>query len=48
MPILEALYNASTRTANQIYMLLIILLILSQDSSFNASIHKLVKVVFWH
>ncbi|KAI4317895.1 hypothetical protein L6164_025724 [Bauhinia variegata] len=42
MPILEALYNASTRTANQIYMLLIILLILSQDSSFNASIHKLI------
>ncbi|KAK7343616.1 hypothetical protein VNO77_12506 [Canavalia gladiata] len=41
MPILEALYNAPSRTANQIYMLLIILLILSQDSSFNASIHKL-------
>ncbi|XP_028776424.1 dymeclin-like isoform X2 [Neltuma alba] len=41
MPILEALYNASHKTANQIYMLLIILLILSQDSSFNASIHKL-------
>nr|KYP74983.1 Dymeclin [Cajanus cajan] len=42
MPILEALYNSPTRTANQIYMLLIILLILSQDSSFNASIHKLI------
>ncbi|RZB88924.1 Dymeclin isoform B [Glycine soja] len=42
MPILEALYNAPSRTANQIYMLLIILLILSQDSSFNASIHKLI------
>ncbi|XP_061376168.1 uncharacterized protein LOC133318196 [Gastrolobium bilobum] len=42
MPILEALYNAPRRTANQIYMLLIILLILSQDSSFNASIHKLI------
>ncbi|KAK7280069.1 hypothetical protein RJT34_25131 [Clitoria ternatea] len=41
IPILEALYNAPQRTANQIYMLLIILLILSQDSSFNASIHKL-------
>ncbi|WOK97109.1 dymeclin [Canna indica] len=41
MPILETLYNASKRTSNQIYMLLIILLILSQDSSFNASIHKL-------
>ncbi|KAJ7979981.1 dymeclin [Quillaja saponaria] len=42
MPILEALYNAPRKTANQIYMLLIILLILSQDSSFNASIHRLI------
>lgn len=42
LPILETLYNASKRTPNQIYMLLIILLILSQDSSFNASIHKLI------
>ncbi|KAL8162708.1 hypothetical protein V2J09_014197 [Rumex salicifolius] len=41
MPILETLYNAHRRSSNQIYMLLIILLILSQDSSFNASIHKL-------
>lgn len=41
MPILEILYNAPTRTSNQIYMLLIILLILSQDSTFNASVHKL-------
>ncbi|KAK1265782.1 hypothetical protein QJS04_geneDACA023212 [Acorus gramineus] len=42
MPVLEMLYNASRRTSNQIYMLLIVLLILSQDSSFNASIHKLI------
>lgn len=41
MPMLETLYNAQERTSNQIYMLLIILLILSQDSSFNASVHKL-------
>ncbi|KAI7999000.1 Dymeclin [Camellia lanceoleosa] len=41
MPILETLYNASKETSNQIYMVLIILLVLSQDSSFNASIHKL-------
>ncbi|CAL5386107.1 unnamed protein product [Camellia sinensis] len=41
MPMLETLYNASKGTSNQIYMVLIILLILSQDSSFNASIHKL-------
>lgn len=46
MPILEALYDAPKRTSNQIYMLLIILLILSQDSSFNASIHKLVRIAY--
>lgn len=45
MPILEMLYNASRKTSNQIYMLLIILLILSQDSTFNASVHKLVSKV---
>ncbi|EPS63352.1 hypothetical protein M569_11433, partial [Genlisea aurea] len=42
MPLLETLYNAPTKTSNHIYMVLVILLILSQDSSFNASIHKLV------
>ncbi|XP_071691533.1 uncharacterized protein [Rutidosis leptorrhynchoides] len=42
MPLLETLYDASSRTSNQIYMVLIILLILSQDASFNASIHKLI------
>ncbi|KAF2290167.1 hypothetical protein GH714_003820 [Hevea brasiliensis] len=42
MPILETLYNTSKRTSNHIYILLIILLILSQDSSFNASIHKMI------
>ncbi|XP_050218594.1 uncharacterized protein LOC126669224 [Mercurialis annua] len=42
MPILETLYNASKRTSNHIYILLIILLILSQDSSFNASSHKMI------
>uniref|UniRef100_A0A0D3DIS1 Uncharacterized protein n=1 Tax=Brassica oleracea var. oleracea TaxID=109376 RepID=A0A0D3DIS1_BRAOL len=43
MPILETLYNASRRTSsNQIYMMLIVLLMLSQDSSFNSSIHKMI------
>ncbi|WCJ23861.1 hypothetical protein M5689_005863 [Euphorbia peplus] len=42
MPMLETLYNTSKRTSNHIYILLIILLILSQDSSFNASIHKMI------
>ncbi|GFP86041.1 dymeclin [Phtheirospermum japonicum] len=41
MPMLETLYNASIRTSNHIYMVLVIFLILSQDSSFNASVHKL-------
>ncbi|KAI7756147.1 hypothetical protein M8C21_023994 [Ambrosia artemisiifolia] len=41
MPLLETLYDTSRRSSNQIYMVLIILLILSQDASFNASIHKL-------
>ncbi|XP_052188869.1 LOW QUALITY PROTEIN: uncharacterized protein LOC127799156 [Diospyros lotus] len=49
MPMLETLYNASKRTSNQIYMLLFILLILNQDSSFNASIHKLIlPTVPWY
>ncbi|GLU10518.1 hypothetical protein SLE2022_273120 [Rubroshorea leprosula] len=34
-PILEPPHNASRGTCNQIYMLLIMFLILSQDSSFN-------------
>ncbi|KAL2469817.1 Dymeclin [Abeliophyllum distichum] len=41
MPMLETLYNAPRRTSNHMYMVLIILLILSQDSSFNSSIYKL-------
>jgi len=49
MPILETLYNASKRTSsNQIYMMLIVLLILSQDSSFNSSIHKMVRAISNH
>ncbi|KAL8048019.1 hypothetical protein ABFS82_07G036900 [Erythranthe guttata] len=42
MPMLETLYNAPSRTSNHIYMVLVIFLILSQDSSFNASIHELI------
>eukprot|EP00850_Spirogloea_muscicola_P003308 SM000013S26477 [mRNA] locus=s13:636106:642291:+ [translate_table: standard] len=49
MPLLEMLYNASRRTPNQIYMLLISLLILSQDASFNANVHKLIlPAVPWY
>lgn len=42
MPMLETLYNAPDRTSNHIYMVLVIFLILSQDSTFNASLHKLI------
>lgn len=40
LPILELLYTARGRSANQLYMLLIVLLILSQDSSFASNIHR--------
>eukprot|EP00250_Pteridium_aquilinum_P013996 c21711_g1_i1 orf=215-2221(+) len=42
MPLLEMLYDAPSRSLRQTYMLVIILLILSQDSSFNSSLHKMV------
>lgn len=45
MPMLETLYNASSRTSNQIYMVLIILLILSQGSFSNPSINELCSLV---
>jgi hypothetical protein len=49
LPLMEMLYNAPSRTPNQIYILLIIVLILSQDASFNANIHKLaVRDVPWY
>ena len=49
LPLMEMLYHTSSRTPNQIYILLIIVLILSQDASFNANIHKLVvRDVPWY
>ncbi|KAI5058263.1 hypothetical protein GOP47_0026433 [Adiantum capillus-veneris] len=49
MPLMEMLYDAPRKTRKQIYMLLIILLILSQDASFNASVHKLIlPAVSWY
>ncbi|KAG8636750.1 hypothetical protein MANES_15G033000v8 [Manihot esculenta] len=44
MPIPETIYSTSKRTLNHIYISLIILIILSQDSSFNASIHKMTSL----
>jgi len=40
LPILELLYTARGRSANQLYMLLIILLILSQDPAFAQNVHR--------
>ncbi|MCO5571541.1 hypothetical protein L7F22_025284 [Adiantum nelumboides] len=42
VPLLETLYESSSKSVKQTYMLVIILLILSQDSSFNSGLHKLV------
>ncbi|KAL4432564.1 hypothetical protein ABPG77_000501 [Micractinium sp. CCAP 211/92] len=41
LPLLELLYSAQERTANQMYMLLIILLMLSQDPAFAQNIHRI-------
>lgn len=40
LPLLELLYSAHQRTANQMYMLLIILLMLSQDPAFAQNVHR--------
>ncbi|MCO5604280.1 hypothetical protein L7F22_058445 [Adiantum nelumboides] len=43
VPLLEMLYESSSKSVKQTYMLVIILLILSQDSSFNSGLHKLIR-----
>ena len=45
LPILETLYNAPSSTSHHIYMSLIILLILSEDDSFNKTIHDIVSLI---
>ncbi|KAF6251815.1 Dymeclin [Scenedesmus sp. NREL 46B-D3] len=40
VPLLQQLYKADKRRANHLYMLQIIVLILSQDTSFSHNIHK--------
>ncbi|RDD47080.1 Dymeclin [Trichoplax sp. H2] len=48
IPILKLLYEAEEKNSHHIYMALIILLILSQDSGFNNSIHILdLRSVAW-
>ncbi len=40
LPMLRQLYSTSRRSPNHLYMLQIGVLILSQDASFGASIHR--------
>ena len=40
MPLLRQLYNATRRAPSHMYMLLVIVLILSQDAAFAAAVHK--------
>ena len=40
LPLLHMLYTASGRAPSHLYMLLIILLILTQDASFAANVHR--------
>ncbi len=42
MPLLRQLYNATRRAPSHMYMLLVIVLILSQDAAFAAAVHKVI------
>ncbi|XP_068239348.1 dymeclin [Palaemon carinicauda] len=49
LPILRTLYHAPDSTSHHIYMSLIILLILSEDDSFNKTIHDIpLKNITWY
>ncbi|CAH0550083.1 unnamed protein product [Brassicogethes aeneus] len=49
VPILKTLYNAPNSNSHHIYMSLIILLILSEDETFNKSVHQTkLKNVAWY
>ncbi|CAB1352058.1 unnamed protein product [Coregonus sp. 'balchen'] len=43
VPILEILYHVEDRNSHHVYMALIILLILTEDDTFNRSIHEVVS-----
>lgn len=42
LPILEILYHVEDRNSHHVYMALIILLILTEDDTFNRSVHEVV------
>ncbi|XP_045548531.1 dymeclin [Salmo salar] len=49
VPILEILYHVEDRNSHHVYMALIILLILTEDDTFNRSIHEVVlKNIKWY
>ena len=49
LPLLHMLYTASGRAPSHLYMLLIILLLLTQDASFAANVHKVqLSTVPWY
>ncbi|MCJ8741199.1 hypothetical protein PDJAM_G00067960 [Pangasius djambal] len=49
MPILEILYHVEERNSHHVYMALIILLILTEDDTFNRSIHEvMLKNISWY
>uniref|UniRef100_A0A4W5NJD8 Dymeclin n=1 Tax=Hucho hucho TaxID=62062 RepID=A0A4W5NJD8_9TELE len=49
VPILEILYHVKDRNSHHVYMALIILLILTEDDTFNRSIHEVVlKNITWY
>ena len=45
LPLLHNLYTSDSHNSHYIYMMLIILLILSQDDCFNKTIHEVVGIV---
>ncbi|XP_075166013.1 dymeclin [Haematobia irritans] len=48
-PILQTLYHAPDSTSHHIYMSLIVLLILSEDESFNKNVHNIMmKNITWY
>ncbi|KAF7696692.1 dymeclin [Silurus meridionalis] len=49
IPILEILYHVEERNSHHVYMALIILLILTEDDTFNRSIHEVtLKNISWY
>ncbi|XP_062898668.1 dymeclin isoform X1 [Mobula hypostoma] len=49
LPILEILYHVEKRNSHHVYMALIILLILTEEDSFNRSVHEVIlKNITWY